>query len=370
MLARWRWMALGMALFAAAPRTAHAQSRSVHVETHNGTRHEVSVTGTVEFAEDERSVARISPAGRLVVEEARRGQPTRRVVWTGVGDRVRRAYYENDEPRTPDAAALAWIDRQIQYTVRETAIGAGPRVARIRARRGVAGVLEEIARIESDGTKRIYYKLLLDGGLSADETARVVRHAGQTVGSDGELRLVLSQAMRGERLGAAGVAAVVDAAAEIGSDGEKSLVLREVARGERLDDPRVRAAFFRTAGSIGSDGERALVLRQAAGHAMADAASRDGFFRAAAGIDSDGEKAIVLRTVLRQSGLRADGAVAALRVARTIDSDGEKSIVLRAVPASLLRDAAVQAAYLEALRTIDGEGERSVAAAHLARNRS
>ena len=386
MKGRWTWTALALALAVGAARAdAAAQERgttrtrtrsgvdhTVHVSTHDGTRHEVLLEGDVEFTDDDRGVARLSPGGWFTIEQSRRGQPTRRVEWRDVSGQVRQTYLENGERRAPDAGARAWIDRVLREAILESGVGAERRVARIRARGGVPAVLAEIERIRPDGAKRIYYNNLLTAGarLSDAETARVLRHAGETMESDGEMRLVLRHALQRGRAGPAQLAAVLDAAAEMDSDGEKALVLREVARSHPLTDARARDAFFRAAQLVDSDGEKALVLREAARHvALSDARARDAFFRATNTIGSDGEHALVLRTVLREDDARGDVAAAALRSAATIDSDGEKAVVLRTVPASLLRLPAVQAAYMDALRTIRSDGERSVAAAHIARNR-
>jgi hypothetical protein len=354
-----------MALWAAGP--AAAQQRSVHVEERGNGRERLRIeaTGDIDFSDDDRAVAAVAPGGRLEIEQSHAGAPLRRVVWTHDGGGVREAYFENDRATRPDAEAREWIGKMVSDAVRESGVGAERRVARIRARRGTEGVLDEITRIRSDGAKRIYYAALLKTpSLSAGETARALRHAGEHISSDGEKRLALRTVLDRPSVSPAELAALYDAAARIGSDGEKALLLRDASRRRGLPDARAADAFFRAAQTIASDGEKALVLRQVA----RDGGVRDGFFRVADSVGSDGEHALVLSTVLRLDGVRPGVAAAALRSAARIGSDGEKAQVLRATPAALLRDPGVREAYRAALRTIGSSGEREVAERHLERS--
>jgi hypothetical protein len=308
-----------------------------HVSSHGdgATRHEVRLDGEVELTDDDRGVARLSPGGRLVIEEAARGRD-RRVEWRATdGGGVRMLYAEDGETRVPDADDRAWIERQLRDAIRESGVGAEQRVARILARGGARAVLDEIGRIRSDGAKRRYYTALLRSPrLDAEGAARALRHAGGTIGSDGDLRLTLAGALEARRLDAAGLAALLDAGASIESDGDRSLLLRQVAGRDPLAEARVREAFFRTAAGVGSDGDLALVLT----------------------------------TVLRREATGAATVAAALRAARGIGSDGDLARVLTSVPAAALREAPVSAAYREAMGEIESDGDRRRAAVHLARS--
>ena len=327
-------VAAAVALALAAAGEARAQR---HVSSHSDgtTRHEVRLDGEVEFTDDDRAVARLSPGGRLVIEEVVRGRD-RRVEWRATdGGGVRMIYAEDGETRAPDAGDRAWIAAQLQDAIRESGVGAERRVARLLARGGAQAVLDEIERIRSDGAKRRYYTVLLRAPrLGAAEAARALRHAGATIGSDGDLRLTLSGALEARRLDAAGVAALLDAGASIESDGDRSLLLRQVAGRDPLAEARVREAFFRTAAGVGSDGDLALVLT----------------------------------TVLRRERTGSATVAAALRAARGIGSDGDLARVLTLVPAASLRDPSVSAAYRAAMAGIGSDGDRRRAAVHLARS--
>ncbi|HEX8697064.1 MAG TPA: hypothetical protein VF746_31890 [Longimicrobium sp.] len=372
---RWRRVAgavaaAGVALLAGC-RAAPAQTTSTwrSVDTDHGTRLEILARGEVDFTDDDRDVARISSDGRLTIEEAVRGRPERRVEFRpDERGGVRRLYFEDGVQRAPDADDRAWIERMILQAVRSSGVGAERRVARIRARQGVDGVLREIEQIEGDGGKRHYYVTLLRSSpaLRDDETVRVFRHLAREIDSDGEKRYTLAQALERTRLGPAEVAALLDAAGTIGSDGEKRYVLAQVL--ERASPgPAELAALLGVAATIRSDGERAYVLaRVARDNPLADARVRQAFFRAAGGISSDGELARVLVTVLRREGARDDVVAAAIRASEEISSDGERARVLVSVPQRSLRSEGVRAAFERAMDGIGSDGERARVARWLA----
>jgi hypothetical protein len=315
------------ALIAAALGTtgsAAAQERSsLRVMDRGGERIQIESTGQATFSDDDRSVVSLSPGGRLSIEAWRTGAPRRRVEWTRDDGGVRQAYVEEGRATRPDAAARAWIEQMVLEAVRETGAGAERRVARIHARGGTRGVLDEIALIRGDEAKRLYYVALLrTPGLTVDQTARLLRRAGEGIGSDAEKARVLSEAARRRGLAAAG--AFFDAAETLGSDEEKARVLREVASGDVLRG-EVADAFFRVANTIGSDRERAGVLT----------------------------------TVLRAEGLRPAAAAAALRTAAEMGSNSEIANVLCSTPAALRRDPGVREAYRAAILIMGSLEERA-----------
>jgi hypothetical protein len=224
----------------------------------------------------------------------------------------------------------------IVEAVRENGLGAEQRIRHIRRTQGVDGVLREIERIENDGDKRGYYRMLMASELRDQETARLLRHMGRHLRSDGEKRAALAAVLDRPSLSAVELAAMLDAAATIGSDGEAASLLARVAREEPLADERAREAFF----------------------------------RAVDGIDSDGEMARVLTAALRRPEARDDVVRAVIGATESIRSDGERARVLVAVPDRSLRSAAVRAAMREALEEMDSDGERQRVERRLARVQS
>ncbi|HEX5725486.1 MAG TPA: hypothetical protein VFX98_08465 [Longimicrobiaceae bacterium] len=359
-----RPLALAAALLLAVPAAAQRhESNVIHVDGNH--RLEVRLSGQVDFNDEGDWVTAVGPGGRLLVEERGRGDD-RRVEFTPGGDGgVAVRYLVDGRARALDEEGRAWARRVIREAVRENGLGAERRVARIRARRGVGGVLEEVAGIRSDVAKRVYYRALLASGpMSGAEFGRVMDDVRQRVRSDVETRLVLVEAVdhaEGGRL-----AAVLRAAEGIDSDVETRLVLHRALERHRLEDAAARAAFFRAVEGIGSDVETRLVLHQAAARLrLAEGDTREAFFRAVDRMESDVERRIVLSSVLRGDAPEAT-VVAALGSARGMRSDVERRIVLMQVPARLLRSPRVSAAYRAVVDAMGSDVERSLALRRLA----
>lgn len=317
-----------------------AQQRSVSVHNSNwthtsidgGHRLEIRATGDVELSDEGDWVESLPSGGRLVVEEDGRG-PERRAEFRPDGSGVRVLYFVEGRERAMDAEGQAWVRRTLGHAAREGGLGAERRVQRIRARRGVSGVLDEIGRIRSDTGRRLYLLALLRGApLRDDELARALRETAN-MRSDMEKRLVLTGAM-GDARGGGRLAALLDATGTIESDMEARLVLTQVASRHSLEEGRVLDAFFAAVDRIGSSMERRLVLTSVLRRETPSRAVLLAAFESARGIGSDMEKRLVLMQV-PTARLRDDAVSRAfMDVARTIRSDSERSLVLRHILAS------------------------------------
>ena len=303
-----------------------------HVAINDGHRLEIRGSGEVELNDEGDWVTGLSSGGRVVVEEEGRG-PERRAEFRPDGGGVRVVYAVDGRERALDAEGQAWVRRVLRDAVRESGLGADRRVARIRARRGVGGVLEEIGSIRSDTGKRMYYAALFGGApLRDDEFARSMREA-----------------------------------ARIRSDVEKRLVLTNASAGAQ-SAPRL-AALLQTAGTLDSDVETRLVLgRVATSGSLEDAAARQAFFAAVDRVDSDVERRLILSPIIRRPAVSRALLMGTLRAARGIDSDVEKRLVLTQVPAARLEDDEISRAYMDVARTIGSDVERSLVLRHLARS--
>lgn len=349
------------ALAMAAPACAQQRSHTVHdgethiVNTHDGRHLEIRSRGAVEFNDAGDWVTSVAPGGQFTAEE-RDGGSERRIEFRPGEGGPRIRYFVNGDERPLDASGRAWAQRLVFRAVRESGLGAERRVARIRARSGVNGVLQEIERMESDVARRHYYRALLNGGpLSDGEFARVMDDVGRRMDSDVETRLVLFDAVDRAEDGAR-VAAVLRAAERIDSDVETRLVLNRVNERHRLADAASRDAFFRAVGGMGSDVERRLVLNAAVEDGLADGPSRDAFFRAVSAFDSDVERRLVLSHVLRAASEAA--TIAAIQSAGEMSSDVEKRLVLSQVPSARLRSPRVAAAYRRVADAMSSSTER------------
>ncbi len=332
-------LSCGALLLALVATPGASQQRSVnvhngqwtHISIDDGHRLEIRATGEVELNDEGDWVESLPSGGRLVVEEEGRG-PERRAEFRPDGSGVRVLYFVDGRERAMDAEGQAWVRRTLGHAAREGGLGADRRVARVRARRGVGGVLEEIGRIRSDVGRRQYFGALFRGDpLRDDEFAHALRDVSR-IRSDVEKRLVLIGAM--------------------GS-----------ARGGRL------ASLLEAAGTLGSDVETRLVLsRVVAGHSLDDAAVRQAFFAALDGMDSDVERRLVLSSLVRRETPSRAVLLAALRSTQRIGSDVEKRLVLTRVPVARLEDDGVSRAFMDATRSIGSDAERSLVLRHQARS--
>jgi hypothetical protein len=347
---------LVLAVPAAAQRErSHTEHNEEHrIIDNDGDRHlEIRMRGAVEFNDAGDWVTAVPAGGLFTIQERDDGE--RRLEFRPGGVR----YWVNDAERPLDAAGRAWAQRHITRAVRESGLGAERRVARVRARGGVNGVLADMSQLRSDVARRQYYRALLNGGaMSTGEFTRVVEDVGRRMGSDVETRLVLTEASAHARDGAR-LAALLRAAERMDSDVETRLVLNHVAGRHRLADGAVREAFFRVVGGMGSDVERRLVLNAAMDERLADGASRDAFFRAVDEFDSDVERRLVLSQVLRHDASEAT-VIAAIHSAGEMNSDVEKRLVLSQVPSNHLRSARVAAAYRRVAERMGSDTERRI----------
>lgn len=348
-------------------RAEHREERSetwISVNDDDGQRTELRSSGGVDFNDAGDWVVGVAPGAYLTVSESGRG-PDRRIDFRPGAGGVQVRYRVDGDERELDAAGRAWARQLIGRAVQESGLGADRRVARIRARSGVSGVLADMARLRSDTGRRTYYRALLrSGAMSNAEFARVMADVGRRMQSDTETRLVLVEAI--DQAGGGGrIAAVLEAAGSIESDTETRLVLTRAADGNRLADAAARQAFFRAVGGIGSDTETRLVLNAVADQRLANGDGREAFFRAVDGIGSDVERRLVLSSVLGHEPSEAT-VVAALRSARGMSSDIEKRLVLAQVPSSMLRNGRVTAAYRAVVEDMRSDTERRIALRRLA----
>ncbi|CAN5873286.1 hypothetical protein BH23GEM5_BH23GEM5_07310 [soil metagenome] len=252
--------------------TASAQSRNVEIRTSHGNRTEIRWTeggrttwirseGNVEFTDDDRDVRRISPGGRLSIEERGWGSTDRRMEYVGLANgAVQRTYLENGRAATLDGQAQSWVNQMILNLVREHAVGAEPRARRILARGGVSAMLSEIEQIRSSSAKRIYYNVLLEQSrLGAGDLTRVLSSIGRDIPSSSDkARLLQTVAGLANLSGSVG-RAFFEAAGTIPSSSERRRVLSAVLRQPNVSKPTV-LAVLRAVEGIPSDSEKTAVL--------------------------------------------------------------------------------------------------------------
>lgn len=397
-------------LLAAAPCDAQ-QSRTTYmsgvVSTNGKTEHvwidtekgiEVRAGGEVVLREDAADVESLPPGGYLTVQQ-RLGSATHRAEWhPAAGGGVTRGYTVNGE-RRDFAEARPWLDRFFPEIMRTTSIGARSRFARVLARRGVSGVLDEAAAAESGRTREVFLEGLAERDLSPAETQRFLQVVGGVSSGSTRRELLLKTAAR-RQLTADQWTSWLAAASGVSSGSDR----RELLHGAAAKYPRGRAlpaGYFRALDGISSSSDRREVLTRllavrgsepgTLGSVLASAAKlssssdrREVLERAAqlpipadalpqylqvvAGAGSSSDRRDALAALLRNRAALQTGpaAVAWLGAVKQVSSDSDKAELLTAAIGRLPTDRATRAAFSEVLETVSSDSEYNrIATAYL-----
>jgi len=328
----------------------------VHITTRNGwTSVSITMDGTVEFTDDDTDVKSLSPNGRFRLEDG--GLLSRRVyeVKADAASNLTRTYSVGWSTKPMDDEGRAWLARTLPQVIRDSGIGAGPRVARILRQGGPQAVLTEIGRIQSDGSKRVYLEQLFSQATLKPSDLKDASRLIRSISSDGDKAQVII-IVDANYFATDLRAYLFDAAESISSDGDKRRVLSDIVKkdGGSLE---TLASAARAARHISSDGDKAEVLiematpyRPAGGVDMA-------YFGAANSISSDGDKARVLSKMLASHGDDRNTLTRTLLSAQRISSDGDKARVLKEAVASYSEDASGRKAFFDGVNSISSDGD-------------
>ncbi|OFV91819.1 MAG: hypothetical protein A3G76_15010 [Acidobacteria bacterium RIFCSPLOWO2_12_FULL_65_11] len=302
------------------------------------TRLRIEARGRIELTDDEKDVKSVSANGSFEISSkgwlSLFGQ--RYAVRGNADGTTTRRFNVGGVERPIDAEARAWIADTIQHLVRN-GFGAEARVARILASQGPSGVLDEIARFDSNFIKARYFALLLQQQRLDRPTAeRTLRLASSQIGSDFELARVLIAFVEAVPLDETLAPAFVEAANAIGSDFEHARALRALMA--RQQTPVAVKAVLASTPRIGSDFEKGRVLRDLAQRKDIGADAVSGIVRATASIGSDFEHARVLLEVIASQPIDAAARQALLDTTGRIGSDHERGRVMSA----MLREGALR----------------------------
>ena len=369
----------------AAAASGGRQSRGNFSWSNNGEKLEVKYEGEIEFTDDDADVKSLSPGGSLRIRDGGWiASHTVKFTADGSGN-LTRQFWRGATERPFDPEGRQWLAKMLPRFIRQTAIGAPARVARILRTRGPAGVLAEISLIEGSWPKRVYFKellktpldpatvrqvlvqagreidsdfelasLLIDGGdtLLVDQgTRQAYFDAVRTIGSDFEARRVYSSALKRGPVPSPILAGVLDGN-RIDSDFEQASLLIQIAKLQTLDGT-TRGPFFAALGTVGSDFEHRRVLSALAERTDLTPETTTAMLESSAGIESDFEAASFLLHIAKHHAI--EGALRApfFRALESIASTFERGRVLQAV---VRRAGASEDTVLAALRSTAGMG--------------
>jgi hypothetical protein len=357
--------------------------------------------GRIELTDDDADVKALDPGGSFVFATGS-GWFSSWLPWSS-GSRfdarerngkIERRY--RIDGRDVDAVeGRRWLASRLPEIVRDFAIGAHTRVARILARSGPDGVFAEIGRMHGDFARRVYLTelfsqapvdeplalralSLIASSIASDFEARqaltalvprVRMSAGiatsyakavRGIESDFEAREALTPALAGasspEATTALLAAAVPNGAAGIDSDYDMATLL--VGTPGALADTSA-GEYFAAAESIGSAYERRRALTPVVARQAASTAVLGKAFGAIAGASGDYEKAGLLVDGIGAQGPRAVQAPGFFEAVRGIQSDFERKRVLVAAARAGSLDASAVSDIANATTTMSSDFERS-----------
>jgi beta-lactamase regulating signal transducer with metallopeptidase domain len=333
------------------PSEGHSRMRWID----NGRGMNLEIEGEVEFTDDDHDIRALSPNGRFAIEASSFNEKKRYEVRADAGGKLTRSYWLNGTKR-PVEEARPWLAAAVPEILRETAIGAGPRIQRIARTGGTSSALREIGNIRSDHSRGVYITELVSRVSLNDGDLREVMRLVRGMQSDGDRARVLIAA--GPKFLKPGTRpAYFEAVDSMNSDGDRRRVLQAAIQRDGVNAETLSLAA-RSAGRLSSDGDKAAVLVQATGSGLDAPEVRSAWFRAANTVNSDGDRAHALLGAIERSRSTATLADAA-RSAKMMSSDGDKARVLTRIAQEALNDAALRSAYFEAADSIASDGDKA-----------
>jgi beta-lactamase regulating signal transducer with metallopeptidase domain len=355
-----------------APRVPVASQESgdahLQISTRNGwTSLSITLDGVVEFTDDDIDVKSLSPNGRFRLEDG--GLLSKRAyeVRADAAGNLIRSYSVGWSTKPMDDEGHAWLARTLPQVIRDSGIGAGPRVARILRQGGPQAALTEIGRIHSDGSKRVYLEQLFSQATLKPSELKDAARAVRSISSDGDKAQVIVT-VDANYFTADLRSYLFDAAESINSDGDKRRVLSDIVKkdGASLE---TLASAARAARHISSDGDKSEVLIAMASPYRPNGGVDVAYFDAANSITSDGDHARVLSKMLALHSDDHNTLTRTLLSAQRISSDGDKARVLKEAVTAYTEDAPVRKAYFDAANSVASDGDHQQVLVSLAQKK-
>ena len=362
----------------------------IHAKWSNGWRTlQVKARGTIVFSEDDTEITSVSEGGYVVISE-RDGLHFKRLeINPQDNGTLRYRYYVAGSKREYDNEGRAWLAETLPTLIDETGLGAEVRARRLLEEGGPDAVLEKIAGIESDYTKTIYYRVMIEQGnldlagiektqrsvsdhLESDyyKTVVIDRIAEHPLGNDarGEAffdviatldsdyhkAVVLTPIAEENELASVPLDDYFEAVATLDSEYHRTVILGHILEHQPLDDE----LFDRTLAlidNLGSEYHRVVLLDRIAGHVPTALESRDAYYLAIDAIGSDYHRQQLLYRILEKHDLDAGAFSFVLESAAGLGSDYNKAQMLEAMVDVVPADGPTMDRFLDAVATVGSE---------------
>jgi len=238
-----------------------------------------------------------------------------------------RTWYVDGTQRPYDADAARWLANALQELDRYTNFSNGARMSVIYKERGANGVLDEVAKTESDyGMRSDMERLLKLTKLDQAQTERVLGFARN----------------------------------DISGDYDKSQLLQLLLK-QGLITPALQPKFIAAAGTISGDYERRQVLTALVQSGKLGVESQNAVLEAARGISGDYDMRELLLEVVKAQGLSKATAPAFLSAAGRISSDYDmRTLLVTVMDAQQNLDPSIIDSFLElGAKRIDSDYDKA-----------
>jgi hypothetical protein len=320
---------------------------------------ELRAEGEITFNDDFTDVMRISRGGSFDLA-VRQGDALTRLVMTPTGDGgLARRFTVNGAEREWNSEARAWLAGFLLQLDRQTGFAIEARFPKLLAQGGVRAVLEEIALLQGDYVRGLYFqKLIADAKLDPSQVRQVLDLAGGNVKSDYELaRVLVAIADRYGLPDEPTRSAFLRAVNTISSDYERNRTLQTLLGRSDLSAGEA-AAVLQSASALHSDYELARTLVAMASKRLVTPALRGAYLDDAAKLSSDYERSRTLLALLDTGKLDPADVTRVIALAGAMNSDYERARVLVNIAGSYELDAKTRDAYLKAADDIKSDYER------------
>ncbi len=346
-----------------------AKHHNMDIEDNNGYRRwiatwsgddcslDLRAEGEIKFNADATDIQSISSGGYFEVNE-RHGDTLRQIKVTPSASGLQYVFKINGNQQPMGGETKAWFSAFLLALERSTGFSADTRVPALLAKGGPTAVLDEINNLQSNYVRGIYFRKLLEQPkLPALVVQRVIKQAGEQIGSDYELaRVLMTVSKQYDLPDEASRTAFLTATGKLKSDYEHARVLIELLKRPNISRENVRMALDSSA-SLKSDYEKSRILLSLVEQGTFDAAATPSYLKLAGTIHGDYEKSRCLIKLIDHQKLDESGLLAYLNLVATLRNDYEKSRSLIEVSGAGLSENAANS-YLNAINSMNTDHER------------
>jgi hypothetical protein len=314
--------------------------------------------GKFEFTDDYQDFENISPDGFVEIREEHGRQVTTIKIVPNPDGSLNRSYFVQKKSAPFDGEAKAWLGKVLLEAVRKGGLDADKRAQRIFQKQGLKGVIEEIALLQNDFVKQLYFSSLLKNGkLDSEQIAEVVGRIPGEIQSDFEKTRTLTSIPMTQLANQNVGLSYTRVASTIASDFEKARALAALIEQQSLN-PDTMTRALAVGREIQSDFEKSRFLIAVLEKKPKRDVVTTNFVAVLETIHSDFEQRRVMSAALKRNQLPVDTLHLLVKSTEGIRSDFEKASVLIELAPLCRSEESLQRELVEAAKTIASDFER------------